>query len=200
MFFDLYGSLGFLPAAIAGVAVYLCGGIGLTGDASIDGWLPIAWLPPFWGYLFDRCEHRGFVRSYRTLFVDALRDPMSVRSAPWRRLTVVGCPLVLIPWVALAFGAYHCWTAAWDLSAAPVRFTLWFAPGAIASLIFGLFTQRLRHVDLEAIFGHPGQPQNDLTVSQTEQFRRRMWGIPTWILITANVVLATPFVILLFLV
>ena len=200
MFFDLYGSLGFLPAAIAGVAVYLCGGIGLTGDASIDGWLLIACFPPYWGYLFDRCEHRGFVRSYRTLFVDALRDPMSVRSAPWRRLTVVGCPLVLIPWVALAFGAYHCWTAAWDLSAVPVRFTVWCALGATASLVFGLLTQRLRYVDLEGVVGSPGQPEDELTESQIEQFRRRMWVIPTWILLTTNVVLAAALVVLLFLV
>ena len=125
---------------------------------------------------------------------------MNVRSAARRRLTVVGRPLVLIPWVALALGVYHCWTAAWDLSAVPVRFTLWCAPGAIASLIFGLFTQPLRYVDLEAIVARPEEPQDDLTASQIEQFRRRMWAVPTWILITTNVVLATALVVLLFLI
>jgi hypothetical protein len=200
VFFDLYGTLGFLPTAIAGVAVYLCGGIGLTGDASIDGWLPIACLPPYWGYLFDRCERRGFLRSYRTLLADALRDPMNVRSAAWRRLTLAGAPLILNPWVALGFGVYHSWAAAWEPSSVPVRFTGWCALGAVLSLIFGLLTQRLRYVNLEGIVGHPGEPQDELTASQIEQFRRRMWVIPTWILITANVVLATAFVVLLFLI
>ena len=125
---------------------------------------------------------------------------MSVRSAPWRRLTLVGVPLVWIPWVALAFGAYHSWTAAWDLSAVPVRFTVWCALGAIASLVFGLLTQRLRYVDLEGIVGRAEQPQDELTASQIEQFRRHMWVIPTWILITTNVVLAAAFVVLLFLI
>lgn len=147
MLFNLYGSAVLFLLADLGILVNLVGGIGVTGSSSIDGWLIIVALAPFFGYLIDRSEHRGLLKSYWVLTSGFFKSininypPMP----PWQRLACFGAPVVLYPWIGIVFGTYH-----WGINSGtpdastPARFTVVCLGVAILSTLFGWFTRDYR--------------------------------------------------------
>jgi len=207
MFFNLYGSAVFLFLANVGIAVHLAGGLGATGSSSIDGWLIIAVLAPFFGFLIDRSEYRGLLHSYRVLTVGFFKSINVHHPAmpPWRRVVCFGIPVVMYPWVAVVFGAYH-WITRIEFSGpnTPARFTMVCFGAAIVSISFAWFTRDYRLTsprDFEAAESIAAENEITPTVkSQMIQPAAAATGRSSVALIGVNVVLGLIFLVLIMIV
>ncbi len=151
MLFNYYGSAVFMLSATLGMSLHKLGGLGITGSSAFDGWLLIVGVSPFFGYLFDRVEHRGIIKSYVTLTVDMVKNISAYNKdyVPWRRVLFCGAPVISYPWIALGVGAWHWYTRAIGEGPNPyARFTLVCAAITLITLAFGQLTRDYRYIPL----------------------------------------------------